>query len=104
MQKRTRPQGQTHPSVAEVQANNELLKDPASLRLTQAAMGLMADDVLVQIATWHKIHCEGQMPICEEHLHNSLKACQGKLVCVPSQIGQTSAKIIRMAVKRGARP
>ena len=66
-----------HLPVAEVQANHELLEDPARVDLQQAAVGLLPQQVLEQVPTLSKLHGDAQMGGREEHLQGSRHSSQG---------------------------
>ena len=66
-----------HLPVAEVQANHELLEDPARVDLQQAAVGLLPQQVLEQVPTLSKLHGNAQMGGREEHLQGSRHSSQG---------------------------
>ena len=65
-----------HLPVAEVQANHELLEDPARMDLQQAAVGLLPQQVLEQVSTLSKLHGDAQMGGREEHLQGSRHSSQ----------------------------
>lgn len=57
-----------HPAMAVVQANDELLEDPARLLLHQAPMRPMPHGVVEQVTPPCVLHDNGQMPPSQEHL------------------------------------
>ena len=63
--------GHTHPSMAVVQANDELLEDPARLLLRQAPMRSVAQSVVEEVSSLSVLHCNGQMRRRQKHLVHS---------------------------------
>ena len=60
--------GHTHPPMAVVQANDELLEDPAGLLLCQAPMRSVAKSVVEEVPSLSIFHRNGQMRGGQKHL------------------------------------
>ena len=59
--------------MAVVQANNELLEDPARLLLRQAPVRSVTQSVVEEVPPLSVLHCNGQMRGRQKHLlhHNA---------------------------------